>query len=271
MKKLLVLGVVIGATAIGVGVVWLRAAAPGIDSFAASPAYIVINSPTAVLFTARITDPALISTGVNLLRTDATGKTMSTAGIMRDDGQNGDVAANDKTFTLRLSLNQATVGQLYYRVAAAFRGTLQRTLSPVFTVTVDPFPLPPDPGEAGKQTLAGIDSDNDGVRDDVQRYIGVTYYQNPSAVDVLRRYAVVDLGMIVSPLDRDIALEMAARRRQLLTCWNYLFPEDELQALDRLLPQVLNSRERLAAYSDRDHLLSGRTFATVRDKASACQ
>jgi hypothetical protein len=34
------------------------------------------------------------------------------------------------------------------------------------------FPnLPPDPGEAGKQTLEGIDADGDGVRDDVQRAI----------------------------------------------------------------------------------------------------
>jgi len=31
--------------------------------------------------------------------------------------------------------------------------------------------LPPDPGEAGKATLAGVDSDNDGVRDDIQRWI----------------------------------------------------------------------------------------------------
>ena len=35
--------------------------------------------------------------------------------------------------------------------------------------------LPPDPGEAGKATLAGIDSDKDGIRDDVQRYIELTY------------------------------------------------------------------------------------------------
>ena len=33
------------------------------------------------------------------------------------------------------------------------------------------FVLPPDPGEAGKQTLEGIDSDNDDLRDDVQREI----------------------------------------------------------------------------------------------------
>jgi hypothetical protein len=34
--------------------------------------------------------------------------------------------------------------------------------------------LPPDPGVAGKQTLQGIDSDKDGVRDDLQRYIGLS-------------------------------------------------------------------------------------------------
>ena len=40
------------------------------------------------------------------------------------------------------------------------------------TITLGP---PPDPGDAGKATLAGIDSDGDGVRDDVQRWIALTY------------------------------------------------------------------------------------------------
>jgi hypothetical protein len=34
--------------------------------------------------------------------------------------------------------------------------------------------LPPDPGEAGLAILAGIDSDEDGVRDDVQRLLAVS-------------------------------------------------------------------------------------------------
>ena len=33
------------------------------------------------------------------------------------------------------------------------------------------FVLPPDPGKAGKETLLGIDTDSDGVCDDIQRYI----------------------------------------------------------------------------------------------------
>ena len=35
--------------------------------------------------------------------------------------------------------------------------------------------LPPDPGPAGLATLARIDSNNNGVRDDVARYIALTY------------------------------------------------------------------------------------------------
>ena len=38
---------------------------------------------------------------------------------------------------------------------------------------IDVTGLPPDPGEEGKKTLQGIDSDNDGVRDDIQRYIAL--------------------------------------------------------------------------------------------------
>ncbi|SFV89687.1 hypothetical protein MNB_SUP05-SYMBIONT-5-392 [hydrothermal vent metagenome] len=38
--------------------------------------------------------------------------------------------------------------------------------------------LPPDPGKAGKLTIEGIDSDNDGVRDDVQIAI---YERHPNA------------------------------------------------------------------------------------------
>jgi hypothetical protein len=56
------------------------------------------------------------------------------------------------------------------------------TPTPVVTGTPTPSPtpdifagLPPDPGEAGKATLQGIDADSDGVRDDVQRFIKASY------------------------------------------------------------------------------------------------
>src|SRR5205807_2765584 len=43
--------------------------------------------------------------------------------------------------------------------------TIPQTLKVLIKIGV-----PPNPGAAGNATLAGIDSDGDGVRDDVQRY-----------------------------------------------------------------------------------------------------
>ncbi len=42
--------------------------------------------------------------------------------------------------------------------------------------------LPPDPGEAGKATIDGIDADKDGMRDDVQRWIATEWGHSPIAV-----------------------------------------------------------------------------------------
>lgn len=50
--------------------------------------------------------------------------------------------------------------------------------------------LPPDPGPAGMTTLAGIDSDGDGVRDDVQRYIDLTYLQSAKERAALTQAAI---------------------------------------------------------------------------------
>jgi hypothetical protein len=47
--------------------------------------------------------------------------------------------------------------------------------------------LPPDPGEAGKATIEGIDSDQDGLRDDIQRYIALTYPDSEKTREALRQ------------------------------------------------------------------------------------
>ncbi len=73
---------------------------------------------------------------------------------------------------------------------------IRYSLSAPIQVTVDPFPLPPDPGESGKQTLAGIDSDGDAVRDDVQRYIGLNYTHSAKMRAALSQDAVA-LGRVL--------------------------------------------------------------------------
>jgi head-tail adaptor len=50
----------------------------------------------------------------------------------------------------------------------------------------------PDPGEEGKKTLLGIDSDKDGVRDDVQIWINQQYSKSSNINNALRQQAKYD-------------------------------------------------------------------------------
>jgi hypothetical protein len=118
-----------------VGVVVLRAA-PAIGEVKVTPTVVGVNTPTQVTVTAKISDPLLIPTSVNLLRVDATGKTLAILGTMRDDGTGGDAVAKDNVFSYRLAVNEPSTGQVRLQVSAAFRGMLKRVLSPPITVAV---------------------------------------------------------------------------------------------------------------------------------------
>ena len=114
-------------------------AAPSVGAPVAAPATVVAGQATTVTVTSTIssdlTNP-VIATGVNLLRVDATGKTIATIGTMRDNGAGGDVAAGDGIFTLRFVTNEPAPGELRLRVSAPFMGMLKRVLSQVAVVQV---------------------------------------------------------------------------------------------------------------------------------------
>ena len=116
------------------------AAAPSVGTPVANPVSIPAGQPSQVTVSCAITrqpaDPALIPNGVNLLRLNASGQAIATLGVMRDDGQGGDAAANDNIFTLRFTANEPPAGQIRVQCSAAFAGLLQRVRSSVAVVTV---------------------------------------------------------------------------------------------------------------------------------------
>lgn len=176
MKRLVILvGIIVALGALTA--TWLVAATPTIGATAASPSTITVGTSTTVTFTAVITDPTVIPTGVNLIRLPNGTGSPTVVGRLTDDGANGDVTAGDGIFTGQITLNEVSAGTVQFEVSAAFRRVLRRVISPAISITANPqgATLPPDPGEAGKATLSGIDSDHDGVRDDVQRWIALTY------------------------------------------------------------------------------------------------
>ncbi len=127
-------GLVLGLVAV-TGAVWLRAApVPAVGTLTATPAYIVINTPTAVTFTIVITDPTLLANGVSLLKTDATGKSIANVGVMHDDGVNGDAVAGDRLYSYRVAPSGTVAARSYFRASAAFKGVVLRVQSNVTSI-----------------------------------------------------------------------------------------------------------------------------------------
>ncbi len=138
--------------------------------------------------------------------------------------------------------------------------------------------LPPDPGEAGKATLLGIDSDNDGVRDDIQRYIALTYPDSAKKRAALRQDAKAMNDALEDADDKRASINNAYKMNRAQECGDFIWenfggPADPLEKEIRfmevvnerkkLLARFLNTQERSSIYLDFDAQLGGEVFSTT--------
>ena len=138
------------------------------------------------------------------------------------------------------------------------------------TIVIHNDPVPPDPGEAGKQTIEGIDSDGDGVRDDVQRYIVLNYLTRDVARDILNRFAFHYQVLLTStdPATIDVSRK---QRKRLTGCWLYSF-NDNFAGLNDVRALLLNTADRLIADRNSSKPYSGKIQDIAADElgAAAC-
>jgi hypothetical protein len=128
----------------------------------------------------------------------------------------------------------------------------------------------------------GIDSDGDGVRDDVQRYIALTYRDSIKIQKALTQNAIAYQNLIVSFDNETKAIENAKEGNRALMCLLYILKnelnydftlEKYWEISDNLKAIVLNTYERSKAYIKADSLLSGETFylpSTEKEKKECC-
>jgi len=132
--------------------------------------------------------------------------------------------------------------------------------------------LPPDPGEAGMQTLLGIDSDSDGVRDDIQRYIYFAYPDNEKVRVALTQIAIEYQGLLSQASDPDAAFNHATRMARHGECLFYIQGEISSDTRAALKAEFLNTRERSIAYIKYSNSLGGEMIfgAPVQDWKNSC-
>jgi hypothetical protein len=129
------------------------------------------------------------------------------------------------------------------------------TSTPYPTPTATPTPdifagLPPDPGEAGKATLAGIDTDNDGVRDDVQRFIKGLY---PNSLPKRRAATQYAKGILSAVQDGEPTKEQvhvwASKDLRSSECMDFVLGFDlAVNEQPKIKQAILNTDSRNRAY-----------------------
>ncbi len=114
--------------------------------------------------------------------------------------------------------------------------------------------FPPDPGEAGKQDIDGIDSDHDGVRDDVQRWIYALVPNDPKKQMALRQLSRSFQFALHPEFDHETRLKANSLLNRALDCESLSFP-DELhgyQEFVHLEAKVLNTKLRTMRQIEND-------------------
>ncbi|TJZ61006.1 carbohydrate-binding protein, partial [Chitiniphilus eburneus] len=136
------------------------------------------------------------------------------------------------------------------------------------TDTINGIQVPPDPGAAGRKTLAGIDADNDGVRDDVQRFLAQEVGQHPARFKYAMEMARITQLEILSASgnDREKARALFNKGTLPSKCFSDTFSNsiEDYEWLLKYWKKIdalhSNTPERMAAYRKGDELIGGMMF-----------
>lgn len=125
-----------------------------------------------------------------------------------------------------------------------------QTIDPNATV-INGIQVPVDPGPAADATLLGIDTNNNGVRDEVERRIAQDYGKNPQHFDAVMRASKGDQSYLI--VNGDPALATAATISNAISgaCMYDLFDGDGIassKASRHSFAITVNTLERIRAY-----------------------
>ena len=133
--------------------------------------------------------------------------------------------------------------------------------------------LPPDPGEAGKLTIEGIDSDKDGLRDDVQRYIVETWWPSERAIKALTLVAQTKQQQVIlgNSLGQEETRKQMPNISRINACYMALESPEmlRLNAYEQAQLKVTNTPERWLRSKEFDYQFANGAFLLGQDIAPA--
>ena len=141
-------------------------------------------------------------------------------------------------------------------------GALKQEFSPRLPVelTFSSVSLPGDPGEEGKKELLGIDRNQNGVRDDIERYIAFAYPDSEKQRMALEQSARGLQAYLRDHESKPLTRENGKASDKSIDCLNHVF-SGNLDASDKageaLEALFLNTKARSRAYRKADVQMGG--------------
>ncbi len=131
--------------------------------------------------------------------------------------------------------------------------------------------LPPEPDpELNNATLLGIDSNDNGVRDDVERSIYLQF-KRPIDQAYLMQYATRHPKVLKDPIAAAESQELQDKWWKLASCWGYLKRQKNRlmpsNSVDFMENAYFNTPERMRAYIKFNQAMSGGSYSIpIHDK-----
>lgn len=133
------------------------------------------------------------------------------------------------------------------------------------------YAMPPDPGEEGLVGLAGVDADQDGVRDDVQRFIAITVQnESPEVVEAINTMAAVKQKELTNAFDKHYIVDLLPESIAAIDCYLYRTDNDPNNYGKRIEAKFYNTIERLKAWNKINSYYGGMVLTVPDDLESQC-
>lgn len=138
--------------------------------------------------------------------------------------------------------------------------------------TINGIPVPPDPGAAKDATVLGVDTDHNGIRDEIDRWIATKYGNKPGALQAIRMVAKVDQDLLAAnPTSKEQALAATYPMFD-VGCTGYKLEQEGIkpsQVFNELMIRTFNTRDRIDVYKRADQL-AGMIVRSVDESTVDC-
>ena len=174
-------------------------------------------------------------------------------------------SANASVLTVETNATATALKEGETTVTSTYKGLTSKTVQALVYLEIDGHRLPPAPAPAiNNSTLLGIDINDNGVRDDVERRI-YFHYKRPIDQVYMMQYATQHLEILKDPVAAASSEKVQREWWNLYSCRGYLDEQKNISiaddSVDFMENVYMNTKDRMRAYIKFNEGMGGGSYS----------